>query len=166
MSVRVCFRPARHLLGSSLAVTMLPVAALFWLSWRSLEQDRLLEAQRVRARSDQAADLIVTALQQRLAALELRLADTVPAASDDAVSVVFAGDRVETRPPNRLLYYPAVVVPREVPAQVFARGEELEFRQRDHVRAIAVFRELARSANPAIRAGAHLRLARNLRKAG
>ena len=166
MSVRAWFRPARHLLALSLVVTMLPAAALFWLSWRSLEQDRLLEAQRIRTRSEQAADLIVTALEQRLAALELRLHEVVPAASDDAVAVVFAEGRMETRPPNRLLYYPAIPSSREVPPHAFRRGEELEFRQRDHARAIAAFRELARSPDPAMRAGAHLRIARNLRKAG
>ena len=166
MSVRAWFRPARHLLALSLVVTMLPAAALFWLSWRSLEQDRLLEAQRIRTRSEQAADLIVTALEQRLAALEPRLHDVAPAASDDAVAVVFKEGRIETRPPNRLLYYPAIPSSREVPPNAFRRGEELEFRQRDHARAIAAFRELARSGDPAIRAGAHLGIARNLRKAG
>ena len=59
MSVPPWFRPAHHLLVSFLLVTMLPAAALFWLSWRSLEQDRLLETQRVRERCEQAADLLV-----------------------------------------------------------------------------------------------------------
>jgi len=166
MAAPAWFRPAHHLLVSFLVVTMLPAAALFWLSWRSLEQDRLLEAQRIRERCEQATDLLVTALQQKLAALELRLADYAPAANDDALVLVFQSDRVESRPKNRLLYYPAVPVPREAPPAVFARGEELEFRRQDYAGALTVYRELARSADPGIRAGAHLRLARTFRKAG
>jgi len=41
---------------------MLPTAARFWLGWRSLEQDRVVETQRMRGRHEQATDLIVTAL--------------------------------------------------------------------------------------------------------
>ncbi|MGH9554913.1 MAG: histidine kinase dimerization/phospho-acceptor domain-containing protein, partial [Terriglobales bacterium] len=48
---------------------------------------------------------------------------------------------------------------------MFEAGEALEFRQKDFARAIATFRDLSRSNDPAIRAGALLRLGRNLRKA-
>lgn len=165
MSAHGWSRPASRLLVSFLAVTILPAAALFWLSWRSLEQDRLLEAERVRKRCEQAADLVVTALQQELAALELRLDDSAPAGGE-VFRVVFAGDRVEMRPPHRLLYYPVAPAGREAPEQIFPAGEALEFRDRDYVRAAAAFRELTKSSDPAIRAGAWLRMARNLRKSG
>jgi len=50
------------------------------------------------------------------------------------------------------------------PASVFEAGETLEFRQQDYVGAMAAFRSLARSKDPLIRAGALLRLGRNLCK--
>jgi signal transduction histidine kinase len=50
--------------------------------------------------------------------------------------------------------------------QIFARGEELEYKQQNYDAAIVAFRDLTSSSAPGIRAGAHLRIARNLRKAG
>jgi len=164
MSLQTWFRSPRRFLVSFLAVTMLPAAALFWLGWRFLEQDRALETQRMRERREQAIDLIVTALEQALAADEQRT-ETL-AGSEDALVLVFEDDRIETRPKNRLLYYPVVPAGKEAPTEVFARGEELEFRRQDYDGAITAFRELARSGDVMIRAGACLRLARNLRKAG
>lgn len=145
-----------------LTVTVLPAGALFWLSWRSLEQERLLNAERARQRAEQAADLVVTSLQQKLASPDLPL----DPGAGDAFRLSFANGRVELSPPRPLLYLPARPASREAPEELFAAGEALEFRQGDPVRAAAAFRELARSTDPAIRAGACLRLARNLRKAG
>ena len=165
MSLHGWLRPAGRLLASFLAVTMLPAAALLWLSWRSLDQDRLLESERVRKRCEQAADLVVTALQQELAAFELHTAGDPPTGTD-AVRLVFGSDRLETRPAHRLLYYPFLPPVPEAPQQIFAAGEALEFRQSDFQGAAAAFRTIAKSADPAIRAAAWLRVARNLRKAG
>lgn len=166
MSLRFWFRPPRFLLVSFLAVTVAPAAALFWLGWRFFDQDRALVSQRIRERREQAADLIVVALQQALAAAQQRMNKDKPVAdpSGDAVSVMFEGDRIEAHP--KLLYYPAVPVHQQAAAQWFARGEGLEFQEQNYDRAIAAFRELARSPDASIRAGAHLRIARNLRKAG
>ena len=52
----------------------------------------------------------------------------------------------------------------EVPDKIFAAGEAFEFQQKNYVRAIRFFRELARSSEPAVRVGTLVRLARNLRK--
>jgi hypothetical protein len=147
MSLHGWLRPAGRLLASFLVVTMLPAAALLWLSWRSLEQDQLLEAERVRKRCEQAADLVVTALQQELAAVEQHTAGDPPAGAD-AVRLVFYADRVETLPPHRLVYYPAVPPVREAPPQIFDAGEALEFRQSDFQRAAAAFRAIAKSSDP------------------
>lgn len=144
---------------------MLPAAALFWLSWRSLEQDRLLDAGRVRQRCEQAADLAVNSLQQKLSALESHLPDSGPT-TGDAVAVVFTEDHIDSRPPGRLLYYPVMPPNRDSAEPLFAAAEAIEFRQQDYVRATAALRELAKSADSAVRAGAYLRLARNLCKAG
>jgi signal transduction histidine kinase len=165
MRVPSWFWPARHPVVSFLAVTALPAAALFWLSWRSLEQDRLLETQRVQKRLEQAAGLAVTALQQTLAEVERSQGEPLATASEDALVAVFGSDRVDTRPGNRLLYYPVLPSVPEIPVGVFSRGQDLE-NPGDYAGAVAAFRETARSADARIRAGARLRIARNLKKAG
>ena len=65
-------------------------------------------------------------LQQALAAAAQRLDKPIADPSRDSVSLVFDGDRVKADP--KLVYYPAVPV-----------------QERNYDRAIAVFRELARS---------------------
>ncbi|MBI4910430.1 MAG: hypothetical protein HY820_42825 [Acidobacteria bacterium] len=116
MSVSLWSRPARNLLAAFLAVTMLPGAALLWLGWRWLEQDRIPETQR----SEQAADLLVAALQQRLATIETSLTNPAFTPSHDAVVLVLEGRRLQTRPPNRLLYQPFAPPASEPPAHLFA----------------------------------------------
>lgn len=169
MSLSNLFRHPRHLLVLFLAVTSLPASVLVWLGWRLVEQDRILEARRLQERRERAADLIVTALDQTLSAAEQRLVDPSTrgaSPSDDALIVVVAPQSIETFPKTRFLYYPFRPTLREAPAEPFQPGESYEFRQQDYARAIAAFRELARSTDAAVRAGAQLRLARNLRKAG
>ena len=69
-------------------------------------------------------------------------------------------------PETGLLYYPVAPPPPEAAAGLFRAAEESEFRDRDFDRAIEELRALSVSRDPVIRAGAQLRLARNLRKAG
>lgn len=164
MSIRSWVRPPRLLLLSFLAVTILPAAALVWLGWRFFEQDGALAEQRVRERRERAADLVVVAFEQALAATEQRLGEPLPDGASGAVSLRFENDRVEAHPP--LLYYPAVRLRREAPAELFTRVEELEFQQHNYARAITTLSELARSPDVSVRAAAHLRIARNRRKAG
>src|SRR2546422_176909 len=130
MSLRFWLRPPRVLLVCFLAVTLLPAAALFWLGWRFFDQDRALTAQRLRERREQAADLIVVALQQALAAAQQRLDQPIADGAQDAVAVVFEGERTEASP--KLLYYPAVPSPGQPSTQWFARGEELEFKNQNY----------------------------------
>lgn len=156
---------------SFVAITIVPAAALGWLSWRILEQDRALESQRVRERLEHSADLVVAALDRRLTETEGQIAVLLaePAADPpaDALTVTFNSNGIEARPDGRLLYYPALAAPaKEPPGEVFQPGEGFEYRQEDLPRAIAAFRELARSRDSLIRAGALVRLARNLRKNG
>jgi signal transduction histidine kinase len=55
---------------------------------------------------------------------------------------------------------------REASPDVFHAAETLEYADHDSERAIAALRRLSTSRDPAVRAGAWLRLARNLRKTG
>jgi signal transduction histidine kinase len=159
-------RTPRGLIGLILGITVAPLATLLWLGWRLLEQDRLLEGQQLQQRMERAADLVVAALQRALAVSEQRLAAGTEQWPAGAVAVAFRDTRVEVCPRGRVAFLPVAERLREAPAPIFARGEELEFRVRDHAAAAQVFRELAPSNDPAVRAGALLRLARNLHRGG
>ncbi len=157
------FRPPRHLLVLFMAVAIVPATALAWLSWRLLEQDRALENQRIQDRLEHAADRIGSALERRLS----EMADQLPSLAEpveDALAITFGPYQIETHPSGRLLYYPFIAQAEEAPGHVFATGEAFEFRDQDYDRAIAAFQVLARSEDPLVRAGALVRLGRNLRK--
>ena len=159
--VRAWLRSSRSLTVLFVAVMCLPAVALVTLGVRLLEQDRALEAQRLAELRESAADRLVNSLKQALSASEAGLAP-----SEDAVRVTFSPGGIETNPPNALLYYPALPPSKEPPAGVFREAEDAEFRSGEFEKAIVLCRKLAASADPAVRAGALLRLARNLRKSG
>lgn len=181
MSLRRGFRPPRYLLVLFLGTTFVLLAGLGWLGWRAFQEDRAVEIQRVRDRLESATDLIATQIRQNLADIEEQLTrlSLVPATDveraaaaysadvgEDALIVVFESQTVRAYPSQRLLYYPALLVPEEPVGQPFAAGEALEFRARDFAGAIAYFQQLARTNGERVGAGALLRLARNQRKAG
>jgi len=156
-------RPPRNVLVLFIAVAAVSVSALVWLSWRLLRQDRALENQRIQERLERAADLIVTSLDLGLSEIENRLS-VLSDPGDHALSVAFGPGEIETRPGGRLLYYPFIPPVQESPVTVFEAGETLEFRRQDYVGSMAAFRALTLSKDPPIRAGALVRLGRNLRK--
>jgi len=166
-------RPPRRLLVLFLVVTLAPAAGLVWLGWRLLGQERALEAQRRLERCEHGADLIVGALREQLVASREGLADpsrALGSGASDAVVVVFGAGPVWTHPPTGLLYDPSGDASRSAgpgsDRQAFLPGERYEFQEKDYAAAAREFERLAQSKEPAIRAGAYLRLARNLRKAG
>jgi tetratricopeptide (TPR) repeat protein len=140
------------------------------MGWRLFEQDRALADTRLRERREQAADLAVTILRQRLSEAEQALAN--PSLSDNfapgdvALAVVFEPGRIDAYPKDGLLYYPSLPPQPEAPESWFRRGEELEVQSRDYAKAIASFRDLLGNADAAVCAGARLRIARCLRSAG
>jgi tetratricopeptide (TPR) repeat protein len=87
-------------------------------------------------------------------------------AEPETLLLTFTATNLEMYPSGQLLYAPLPITAKEIPATIFAQAEAAEFQQKDYVRAIAALRALARLPDPTIRAGALLRLARNLRKAG
>jgi signal transduction histidine kinase len=155
-------RPPRGLLALIIGITAVPLATLLWLGWRLLEQDRALEQQQVRQRVERGADLVVSALQRAVSASEQPLAAGTGPMTEDAVIVTFREGRVDVSPRGRVAYLPVVGALPEPPPAVFVRGDALEFQHNNRSAAIAVFRRLAASPDPAIRAGALLRLGRNL----
>ena len=181
MSIRDWLRPPRSLLVLFLGTTLVLTAGLGWLGWRLLQQDRAVEAQRVRDRLDSSADLIAAEIRQTLSATEAQLtrlstlsdsrlqqtaSEYAEELSEDALVVVFRPGAVDAYPKERLLFYPAVPRAEEPAGEAFAAGEAHEFRARDFESAIAQFQRLSDSNDEQVRAGALLRLARNQRKAG
>ena len=165
------FRNRLRTPGAWLAMFVLlgaiPLVALSWLAWRLLEQDRALDAQRVRERLDNAAALASRELGRSLDAWSNLLLPslggpvTIPR---DTVLVVFDSAGVLRAEGTRLPYYPKVSSPAGPPAALLASAEAIEFRERDLTRAAASYRALAVSRDRGVRAAALLRLARVLRK--
>ncbi len=163
-------RPPRHLLVLFLLVTLVPSSLFIVFGWRSMEQDQTLERQRSGERIQQTADLVVSTLDQELSVVRQSLPTpaTLPGLDEGADSAVvqFSAESVETYPNQRLAWYPVVPPGNEASPQRFAEAEELEIVRKDYPAAIQVLRELARSPEAAVRAGALIRLARNLVKNG
>ena len=170
MGLALWLRPPRRTLAIFLCLMLVLGGALGWLGWKFVKQDRALEGQRVQERLELAADHMAAVLQQSLADVESYLSFVPsPGAKEppDGMMVLQVTKRtVNAYPPGCLLYYPVIPDGEEPPAATFAAGETLEYRRNDPAKAAEVFRKLARSQDPGVRAGALLRLGRNLRKTG
>ncbi|MFN7939391.1 MAG: hypothetical protein U0R19_39055 [Bryobacteraceae bacterium] len=144
---------------------LLPAGALVWLSSRFLEQDARLQETQRRERQELAADRAVAQIEQAVAASERLLNRPEGFGEDDAaiVSVEDSDSRVYAA--KRLLFTGAISTSAE-DTRLFEGGEKLEFQGNDWAGAIAAYRGLTVADEPAIRAGAWLRLARTLHKAG
>jgi signal transduction histidine kinase len=161
--------PSRKTVVFFAAVAAVSVTALVWMGVRLLAQDRVLEAQRLKERQEVAADRVVAALEQQLLAAERRLADPRTAdhaEADDQVLLAAGPAGIRVIPDKVVLFLPEPPVARDAPAALYMPAERFEFVDRNYDGAIAVLRLLTASRDPSVRAGAELRLARNLRKAG
>ena len=136
----------------------IPLAALGWLGWRVLQQDRALESQRGRERLDSAASLIARELDRTLSAWEVMLPVaaegqpvTLPTGS---VFLLVAPDGVVGQQGVPLPYYPRVASSITADASLFAKAEAHEFREQNLTAAIAAYRALAAAADPSTRGAA------------
>ncbi len=180
MWLRQWLQPPGHLLIFFPGFALVLSAVLAWISWRFLEQDRALEAQRIEERLERAADTITAAVTTELSKTEQALDWLLSRSSselaneasvfaegltEDALVVVLRRGSVEAHPPSRLIYFPILPEASEPSRGIFSRAESLELQRRDYPGAIRTLRNLAGSSEPDIRAGALLRLGRTLRKA-
>jgi signal transduction histidine kinase len=162
--------PAGNMTALLLAIAGICVIALVWMGLRLMQQDRALEARQLEERRAAAADRVVAVLEQVLTAEEQKLAE--PSISNfspdvkDAFRIFASPGHIRVWPENALLYYPVMRGGREAPPALYADSEKTEFLDRDYERTIGQLRALSQSKDPAVRTGAQLRLARNLRKAG
>jgi len=171
-------RPPRQVVTLFLGVTGSLLLAMGWLAWQLIAQDRALAAQRTQERLDNAAETAVAGLRHGLDDLAQRLdvlsklppgeapaefAEQASRLGEDA-ALVLADDRsFDAWPAGCLVYYPLSALQRNAPGstgEAFAPGEALEFQRRDLAGALRVFETLAGAANPRLRAGALLRMAR------
>jgi signal transduction histidine kinase len=169
-TTRAWLGASRRLILSFVLVLLVPAGAVVWLGVQLIEQDRALASRQLIERRESAADRLIAGLEQAVASTERRLGGEptgVPIRpDDDAVLVTLRPGGVEVYPRSRLLYVPVIAAGPAEPVTAFEAGEAIEFRSKDYDKAAAVYRALASSPSPAQRAGALLRLARTLRKAG
>jgi len=154
-------KPPRSLLLILFLLTLVSVSALGWLGWRLLDQDRMVENQRVRERLEQAADGVTATLRGTLADIGDRLsAASAQTPALDGLLLLIDEEGLTAAPAERLLYRPVLAARVEAGADLFDEGERLEFQEAQPRSAAEVYRGLAGSKDAAVRAGALLRLAR------
>jgi signal transduction histidine kinase len=163
-------RPPRRTLAVFLGLMLFFGGALTWIGKQLLDQDRSLERQRTQERLEQSADYIAAELQRSLSGLE-RYLDYIPGPSAQelptgVMALQATQGAVGVRPADRLLFYPAMPAGEPERSAPFAEGENMEYRRKDPVAAAEIYRVMAKSPDPDVRAGALLRLGRNLRKTG
>jgi len=169
--LRQWLRPPKSLFLILVLLSLVSISAVAWFGFKLLEQDRMVQAQSRREHLEQAADRLAASLRGSLAETGERISawlasPPAPGQPEEGVLLTIEENSVQAFPTGRLLYYPVPSSDPEAPADIFAEGELLEFLQAQPAKAADVYRTLADSGSPAIRAGALLRLARVLTKLG
>ena len=138
-----------------------------WLTVRLLEQDQNLESQRARDRLGQIADLALAQLTGSLGDWDLGLHElnSLPPSPSmqarfprRATFILVSEKGIATYPERPLLFTPVVPVAQKELPDAFDPVDELELREQQYDRAMALLKPLV--LKPATRAEAWLRLAR------
>ncbi len=160
-------RPPQPLLLVLFSFTFVSITVLGWLAWRLIDQDRLLESQRSQERLEEAADRLVATLCSVLAEAgeHLDTWDSPPRPPQGALVVVSRNGSIETFG-GKVLFSPVRSPAPEANPDIFFDGELMEFAQARPGAALEIYRRLALSISPAIRAGALVRIARIHRRMG
>lgn len=150
-----------------LSGTLLSVAAVLWMGWRLLEQDRKLEVQQQRQGLESAAEAAAAVLEKSVLQAEQSMMDASwgPKSGEGAVVVRARDAQLESVPGGILLFSP-IAVEANTGTRLFEEAERKEFSGTDLPAAEARYRELVGSADANIRAGALVRLARVKAKRG
>ncbi len=150
-----------------LSGSLLSVAAVLWMGWRLLEQDRSLEQEQQRQAIESAADTAAAFLEKSLLQAEQAMLSEAwtPASGAGAILVRLRGNQLASVPAGALLYAPVELTGPSQPA-VFFEAERQEFSGSPAPQVESRYRELAQSADASIRAGALVRLARVLTRRG
>jgi signal transduction histidine kinase len=164
----------RRSLPLFLAIVVCLAAWQVWLTWRLMEQDRNLAAQRSREHMEQTADLALAQLSSWLGEWDIRLRELEtmppPAALRSRLpthgSLVLLAPPAQptTYPPRPLLFVPDPPAPDPLAGHEIETAEKLEFRDENYPAAIEALRPL--TERPATRPEALLRMARLERRLG
>ncbi|MBI4908011.1 MAG: HAMP domain-containing histidine kinase [Acidobacteria bacterium] len=150
------------------ALCAVPLAALGFLGWRLLDQDRVIESQRTREGLESAVSIFVREIERGLQVwddiLPTALQGGTPALRPGSVLLVVNRQGVVQHRGVHLPYYEAVASTRSLPSGVFDAAETEEFRPGGLQAAAGLYRNLTSSTNREVRAAALTRLARVLRK--
>ena len=166
--------PPRHLLVWLAVLTSGATAALGWMGWQMLRQERDVESQRAQERLEHHADRIVQELERHLSDIDSRLSEwlSTPVTREEprpaALGRGAVMSRVATRavPAGALVFQPVVPARPEPRDGLFLEAERAEFQRRDYAAAAQSYRRLARSSDRAVRAAALMRLGRVLTTSG
>ena len=159
--------PARRWLSVLLAGVVCLAVWQVWLTVRLLEQDKNLESQRSHDRLGEIADLALAQLTGSLGDWDLGLHELnslPPSPSMQArfprggTFILVSEKGITTYPERPLLFTPAVPVSQKELPEAFDPVDELELREQQYDRAMALLKPLI--LKPATRAEALLRLAR------
>jgi two-component system, OmpR family, phosphate regulon sensor histidine kinase PhoR len=146
-----------------LSVLLPPAAALVWLGFELLAQDQALLRQRQADRREAAAELMARTLSQQLA--QTQQSSLQGTLHHGAVHVRFSDTAVEVEPRAALAWIPGAPALPEPALELFAAAEEDEYGHRSD-RARRFYARASTASDPAVRAGALVRLARVARRAG
>jgi signal transduction histidine kinase len=162
--------PRNSLLAALVVTTALITAVLSWAGWRLLVQQRAIDQQRAADQLGATAERMAAEIRGKLAETSEQLsaatasAGTVLPGIGGAAVLLARSDGAVTAAAG-LPFVPAV--PDTTAAEaVFADAEALEFARSDLAGASTAYETLATDSEPAVRAGALLRLARVAEKRG
>jgi signal transduction histidine kinase len=171
MALRDWLRPPGPLLTALVASSLASGAALAWMGWDLVRQERAAAGQRVQESLEAAADRAAADLRALLAEQAEHAGDWAvdPPPAGEVVPasllLVFQEGHLQAYPPDRMLFLPFPSAQPDLSAP-FAHAEAIEFRQRRPDEAERLYRDLTASRDTSVRAGALLRLARVLRARG
>ena len=156
-------RGSRRLTLLFLAVLVPPAITLIWLGAQLVEQDRNLWRQRDLERRQATANAVALTMKQSLAEAENWPKDRgVP---EGALRIVITQSELRTEPAGRALWLPVSPPIPSAGSREFAAAEASEF-QGSAQKALLRYQGLAQSPEPAVQAGALLRIARVYRNGG
>jgi signal transduction histidine kinase len=139
-----------------LVVLLPPAVTLIGLGIRLLQQDQIIEARREVESRDAAAEMVVRSLGQSLAEIENSAVTSLP---EGVLRIRVAPGGVQLEPADRVLWSTQDAGFHQALSEPFIQAEAAEYQGRPEA-ALATYRELARSNDATVRAGALLRVAR------
>jgi signal transduction histidine kinase len=151
---------ARQLVILLAAVAVLPSIVLVWFGIRLLDQDRELVSQRDFERRQAAAPVIVASVERALVDAERQLiAGQTPSGT---VRLTLTPNSASVEPREKAAWLPVAAAMPEAEDRSFDKSEVVE--SRNLTAAFSDYQASAKAGDPAIRAGALLRLGRVARR--